>query len=257
MSLLLPIYSLIHRELIRFFRQRSRVIGTFGTAVIFWVLLGSGFGKTFQLNALSTGMGYLEYFFPGAIMMVVLFTSIFSNISIIEDRNLGFLQSVLVAPVHRLSIPCGKVLGGVIFSLLQSSVFLIFAPFVGYSIGIEAILFIVLSVCLTSFVLGCLGFIFAWKLNSVQGFHGIMNLVLFPMWLLSSSLFPVSSASLWLKTLMYLNPLLYGISIMRYGLHLSGSQIQIPDGPPLPLSIFILALFSIVLGYLATKTVKE
>src|SRR5215212_4076593 len=124
-GLLLPALSLTRRELVRFLRQRHRVIGALATPIVFWLLIGGGMGRSFR------GGNYLQFFFPGTILMILLFTAIFSTISIIEDRREGFLQSVLVAPVSRMSIVLGKVLGGTALAFGQALLFLLFAPLVG------------------------------------------------------------------------------------------------------------------------------
>ena len=119
-SLWLPALSLCRRELVRFVRQRNRVIGAFATPIVFWLLIGGGMGRSFQSQQMSGGGSYIKYFFPGTILMILLFTAIFSTISIIEDRQAGFLQSVLVAPVSRAGIALGKVAGGSSLALLQA-----------------------------------------------------------------------------------------------------------------------------------------
>src|SRR5262245_36006590 len=118
-GLLLPVLTLWQREVVRFLRQRSRVIGALGSPLVFWLLLGSGFGSSFRPSSGQLNAGYLEYFFPGTVLMILLFTSIFSNISVIEERREGFLLSVLVAPVSRLSLVLGKILGVTTLALLQ------------------------------------------------------------------------------------------------------------------------------------------
>ena len=128
---LLPLFSLWKREVVRFFRQPSRVIGALGTPLIFWFFIGSGFGNSFRSGSGPANRGYLEYFFPGSILMVLLFTSIFSNISLIEERREGFLLGVLVAPLSRLSLVLGKILGVTTLAVLQGSVFLLLAPITG------------------------------------------------------------------------------------------------------------------------------
>src|SRR5215467_8539427 len=121
------------REMIRFFRQRSRIVGAFGSPLIFWLLLGSGVGRSFNAESQGRSMGYLEYFFPGTIMLILLFTSIFSTISIIEDRKEGFLQAVLVAPIPRSAFVLGKLLGGTSLAVMQGIVFMLLAPLIGVS----------------------------------------------------------------------------------------------------------------------------
>ena len=128
MANLLPALSLAQRELVRFIRQPNRVIGALATPIVFWLLIGAGMGHSFSGGGVTGDRGYMEYFFPGTIVMILLFTAIFSTISIIEDRREGFLQSVLVAPVPRMSIVLGKTLGGTVLATLQATLFLLLAP---------------------------------------------------------------------------------------------------------------------------------
>src|SRR5690348_15153324 len=192
---LLPAFTLWWREIVRFYRQKSRVVGVIASPVLFWAVLGSGFGQSVR-----SGNGrYLDYFFPGALMMIVLFTSIFTMMSVIEDRREGFLLSVLVAPVSRSTIVLGKVLGGTTLSAIQGLIFLVFAPLVGIHIGFGSYVLVAITVFLVSFALTALGFAIAWPMDSNQAFHAIINLFLIPLWLLSGALFPLSGASTWLR----------------------------------------------------------
>jgi ABC-2 type transport system permease protein len=139
--------------------------------------------------------------------MIVLFTSIFTMMSVIEDRKEGFLLSVLVAPVPRSAIVLGKVLGGTTLSAIQGMIFLFFAPFAGVHLNLLTVLLVAVVVFLISFALTALGFSIAWRMDSTQAFHGIINLFLIPLWLLSGAMFPISRASGWIHALMYMNPL--------------------------------------------------
>ena len=128
-SFWLPIWTLAWRELLRFFRQRTRIVGALGQPLIFWVLFGAGLRGSFAAPQWApSGMTYQEYFFPGVTVMIVMFTAIFSTISIIEDRREGFLQGVLVAPVPRLALVLGKLAGGTCLALIQSLLFLVIGP---------------------------------------------------------------------------------------------------------------------------------
>src|SRR5271170_2009907 len=138
-GLLRPALSLCHRELIRFLRQRNRVVSALITPIVFWLFVGLGMGHSFSAPGQSSG-GYIEYFFPGTILMIILFTAIFSTISIIEDRREGFLQSVLVAPVSRMSIVLGKVLGGSTLAFGQAAIFLLLAPLIGIHLSAAGLL---------------------------------------------------------------------------------------------------------------------
>src|SRR5262252_4824941 len=209
----LPAFTLWWREIVRFYRQPTRVVGVILSPLLFWILIGAGFGSSLQTRA--TGQeNYLNYFFPGALIMIVLFTSIFTMMSVIEDRNKGFLLSVVVAPVHRSGIVLGKVLGGTTLSAVQGLLFLVFAPFIGLKFGLEQFLIIALVTFLVAFALTALGFAIAWRMESTQGFHAIINLFLIPLWMLSGALFPVHGASGWLKWLMNANPLKYGMDAL-------------------------------------------
>jgi ABC-2 type transport system permease protein len=221
-SLWIPAYSLWRRELVRFYRQKARVVGVIASPLLFWLVLGSGFSKTFQSHgtgsAAAESSHYLSYFFPGAIIMIVLFTAIFSMMSLIQDRNEGFLLSVLASPISRSAIVLGKVLGGATLAAIQGWIFLVFCPLAGVHTTFPGILYAMLAIALTSFSLTALGFVIAWPMDSTQAFHAIINLVLIPLWLGSGALFPVSGASGWLRFLMLLNPLTYGVDMLRNGL---------------------------------------
>ncbi len=185
------------------------------TPLIFWAVLGAGFGSSLT----SAGdAGYSGFFFPGAVALVVLFASIFSSISIIEDRREGFLLSVLAAPVSRSSLALGKILGATTIGGLQGAVFLPLAPLLNLPLewsGLPEAAAVILTM---AFGLTSLGFLFAWRLDSVQGFHSVMNTILMPMWLLSGAFFPLDGAAGWVGWLMRLNPLTYGVAALRRAL---------------------------------------
>ena len=219
-GLWLPVYTLALRELIRFFRQRTRVVGALGQPIIFWVLFGAGLHGSFRGPA---GMSYQEYFFPGVAVMIVMFTAIYSTISIIEDRRDGFLQGVLVAPIPRVSLVLGKVIGGTILAVLQAVVFLLVGPLlslVGLAPPLETGLTwhnavaVIGFLTLIGFSLTALGYLIAWPMDSTHGFHAIMSVFLMPMWLLSGSFFPAGDSG-WLSWVIRLNPLTYGVAGLR------------------------------------------
>jgi ABC-2 type transport system permease protein len=228
------------REVVRFFRQRNRVMAAVVTPLLIWLVLGMGLNDAMTMptppeatpeagvleagssptevgppleapvqNEAGSGLGYLAFFFPGMIIMVVLFTSIFSTISVIDDRNAGFLQGVLASPVKRWAVVLGKVLGGALIATVQGALLLpiwcVFFewPGVGALAGAVGVLFVV-SVGLTG-----MGLMFAWPMDSTAGYHAVMNLVQFPMWFLCGAVFPLATAGA-LKWVMYLNPLTYG-----------------------------------------------
>jgi len=238
----LAVSSLWWRELVRFYRQRSRVIGVILSPLVFWLVIGSGFGTSFRSGSGAGGQHYLEYFYPGALIMIVLFTSIFTMMSVIEDRKEGFLLSVLVAPISRSAIVLAKVLGGTTLSAIQGLIFLVFAPAVGVHFGLARFGLIVLITGLVSFCLTSLGFAVAWRMESAQGFHAVVNLFLIPLWLLSGALFPMTGASGWIRVLMLINPLTYGVEALRAALFPAMASPRFPLGS----SIAVLAVFSAV-----------
>ncbi|HLJ10411.1 MAG TPA: ABC transporter permease [Planctomycetaceae bacterium] len=240
------IWALASRELIRFFRQRTRVIGALGQPLLFWLLFGAGLHGSFSPPAWAPrSMTYQEYFFPGVAVLIVLFTAIFSTISIIEDRREGFLQGVLVAPVSRLALVLGKLCGGTALALLQAGLFLALAPLVGLSFTWAAAFEMALFLTLVAFALTALGFLIAWPLDSTQGFHAIMSMVLMPMWLLSGAFFPAEESG-WLSWVIRLNPLTYGVAGLRRLLY---SDVQLPVAGGLPamsVCLFVTAAFGLV-----------
>ena len=245
-GVMLPAFTLWWREIVRFYRQPSRVVGVLASPLVFWLVIGSGFGTSFRSGGGPGQQHYLDYFYPGALIMIVLFTSIFTMMSVIEDRKEGFLLSVLVAPVPRTAIVLGKVLGGTTLSAIQGMIFLIFAPFAGVHLELLQVLLAAVVVFLVSFALTALGFAIAWPMDSSQAFHGIVNLFLIPLWLLSGSLFPLEGASGWIRVIMRLNPLTYGVEALR-GLLYPGAETTFP----LPSAMATLLLFSLVMFALA------
>lgn len=218
---LLAAWALGKREVVRFFRQRNRVIGAVGTPVLFWILFGAGFNTFFDLGS-ETAPRFREYSFPGSVLLVVLFTAIFTTISVIEDRREGFLQSVLVAPVARWAMVLGKVGGGAAIAVAQAVLLLPVAVVLGANPSLADWIQLIVLLVTAAVALTSLGFIFAWNMESTQGFHAIMNLVLMPMWLLSGGFFPaplLDDASSLSETAVHwavrLNPLSYAVAGVR------------------------------------------
>lgn len=209
------------REVIRFLRQPSRLIGALLQPVLFWVLFGTGLESSFRGSGNET---FPAYFLPGTAVMILLFTAIFSTVTVIEDRREGFLQGVLVAPIPRWVIVGSKLIGGTILAVGQTLLFLAIAAVIG-GLGFSARVPTGLTwsntpiVCAYLTLLGlsltALGYLLAWSLESTQGFHAVMSLVLLPMWLLSGAFFPAPPAG-WLQVIMGLNPLSYGVAGLRH-----------------------------------------
>ena len=241
----LPAISLWRREVVRFLRQRSRVVGALGTPLVFWLVIGSGLGRSFRPPGSIEGQDvhFLEYAFPGTLVLIVLFTAIFAMISIIEDRKAGFLQAVVASPASRTSIVLGKVLGSTTLALLQVLLVLFLAPLAGVPLTVAGVLASMAVLLLLSLGLSGLGFLIAWPMESTQGFHAIMNLGLMPMWFLSGAIFPSQGASGWLRALMAVNPLTYGVSLTRRALYV-GSPSGISGQPSIAFSLLVTVLFA-------------
>jgi ABC-2 type transport system permease protein len=241
---LLPAATLAWREVIRFCRQRSRIIGAFGQPLLFWVLLGAGFRASFRPPGLPAGTGYLEYAYPGILGLVLLFTAIFATFSVVEDRREGFLQGVLVAPVPRSALVLGQAVGATLLAVGQGTLILALAPAAGVPLTPLSAAAGVAVMVLVAFGMVCLGLLLAWRMESAQGFHGIINLILLPMWLLSGAFFPLAGAPAWLAWAMRLNPLTYGIAALRRALYL-GSPAGVGPVPALLPALGITALFAV------------
>jgi ABC-2 type transport system permease protein len=254
--ILLPVGTLCWREIVRFARQRSRVTGAFAQPLVFWLLLGGGLKASFRPPGVPDGTSYVEYFYPGAIALVLLFTAIFSTISVVEDRREGFLQSVLVAPLNRSTIVLGQALGGTALALIQGMLFLLFAPAVGISLSVLTVVSGIGVMFLIAFSLTNLGLVIAWRMDSTQGFHAIMNLILLPIWLLSGAFFPRPGVTPWLSWLMQVNPLTYGMAALRRCLYL-GAPAGVGKVPALAPSLLITTLFCALTFLFAIRAARQ
>ena len=254
-----PAISLCHRELVRFVRQPHRVIGALATPIVFWLLIGGGMNRSFRADVPGGG-NYLQYFFPGTVLMVVLFTAIFSTISVIEDRKEGFLQGVLVAPVSRMQIVLGKVLGGTVLAFVQGCFVLGLGAASGAVRAMDsrtatmAGAVAMLAILLMAFAFTALGLCIAWRMNSTQAFHAIMNLFLMPMWFLSGALFPVDGAWRGLQWVMLVNPLTYGLAALRRSIHWNDPAAAAGAAglPGLWTSLAVSLLFAMIMFALAS-----
>ncbi len=198
-----PLVALTRRELVRFARQPSRVIASVGTPLLMWAFLAGGFGS----GVAGREASYALHLLPGMASLVVVFSAVFAAISLIDDRNAGFLQGVLCSPVPRWAIAWSKLAGSSILAVAQAAVLLPGAPILGASPGPDGYALALGALALTSVGVGGIALALAWRVNSVPGFHGVMNLVLMPLWLLSGAFFPVESSAGWLRPLVLANPL--------------------------------------------------
>ncbi len=212
--------ALAAREMLKFVRDRSRLLGAIVQPLGFWLLLGLGFQGTFQMPmAGAAGVGYMEYLFPGILALVLLFTAIFSTISIVDERQTGFLQASLVAPTPRTALVFGNAMGGTLLATAQVVLFLLALPLVGLAFSGPGLLVVLAVTLCTGLAFTALGFAIAWRMASTRGFHAVMNLFLLPLWFLSGGLFPIEGASPVLQWLMWANPVSYAVAGLRHGLY--------------------------------------
>lgn len=217
------------REFIRFWREKSRVLGFVAFPLVFWLALGSGFGD-------------LAFFFPGALALTVMFSAVFSMMSLIEDRREGFLLSMLVSPAPRLSMVLGKIAGASLLAWIQGVLFLLFVPVTGLRPSFTDLAGAAGVLYLIAFAFTGMGFLVAWRVDSTSGFHAIINLLLFPLWMVSGALFPASGAHGWMRWLMRLNPLSYSLDALRTFL-----DARAPAGSALVWNVSLTALCGLAL----------
>ncbi|HEU0139889.1 MAG TPA: ABC transporter permease [Bryobacteraceae bacterium] len=236
----LPAFTLWRRELIRFWREKARVAGFVGSPLVFWLVIGSGFGN-------------LAFFFPGALTLTVMFSAVFSTMSLIEDRREGFLLSMLVSPAPRSAMVLGKVMGSATLAWIQGLIFLAFFPLAGFRPSAVAIVELVAVLFLISFTFTSLGFLLAWQMDSTQGFHAVINLLLFPLWMVSGAIFSIESAHGWMQVLMRMNPLTYSLSLVRHFLERGNGE----GLPPLATSLVVSLATGIALWMASTFVASQ
>jgi ABC-2 type transport system permease protein len=246
----MTIYALFYRELIKTLKDKKRFISIIMQPMIIWMIMGIGFNDNFKIS-LAIDMNYKTYFYPGILSMILLFSAIFSTITLIDDKNCGFLQIVLVGPANRFSVVLGKTLGVTCVSIFQSVIFLFLVPFT--SIKFSDINFCILFVALFfgSFFLSNLGFILAWITSSSSTYHALMSVIFFPMWAISGALFPVKGGLI--DLISYINPVTWIVFLIRISfIKFDYIQKAVPSWLSLELSIFLLVTISIGCFFCAT-----
>jgi ABC-2 type transport system permease protein len=235
---MLTVIALAQREWIRFWRERSRVAGFVLAPLLFWFVVSSGFGD-------------FQRFFAGSLTLTIMFAAVFSNMSLIEDRREGFLKAVLVSPAPRWAIVAGKILGGASIAWLQAMIFLLFVFFTGWETTLAGWIGAAWALAVIAVGFTALGFSCAWMIQSTQGFHAILNLLLMPAWMISGALFPLSTAKTWLAMLMRMNPLAYALALMERLLNPSYA------GFSLALSLGVTVVTALVMVAVAIRVVER
>jgi len=241
------IYVITLREFKRFFRQRGRLIVTAARPLIWLFIVGSGFTKLIDTS--DGGVEYIQFILPGIVGMTILFSSIFSTISVVWDREFGFLREMLVAPVSRVTIVFGKLLSGTALSVFQGAALLIVAPFLILHIGVVDFAAMVFLMFLVALAITAMGLFVASFLTSLEGFNVIMNFIVLPMFFLSGALYPVGSLPPYIKVFAYINPLCYGVDSFKHIL-LPGQGALVAEFP-LALDIAYIAAFAVLFTFLS------
>lgn len=207
-------YTIWYRDVIRFLRDRARIISSLGQPLLFLFVFGSGLAPA--MSGLGGGrLDFTQFLFPGILSMTVLFTSVFSAVSIVWDREFGFLKEVMVAPVSRVAVALGKVAGGSTVAMLQGALILILAPLIGIRLSWGQLIVLVGLMLLLAAVMTSFGILIAARQRTMEGFHMIMQFLLMPMFFLSGAFFPLRDVPLWMEWLAKVNPVTYGVDPMR------------------------------------------
>jgi ABC-2 type transport system permease protein len=210
------IYGIWLRDIKKFWRERSRLLGGIARPVLWLLILGGSLKAAISQDTIAGGVDYQQYIFPGVIGLTLVFSSLQSAMSIIWDREFGFLKEVLASPVPRLSIIIGKCLGGATQATLQGIITLLFAPMIGLWLPLPAIAELIVMMFIVAFALTALGVVIASNMTSFEGFGTISNFVVMPMYFLSGAIYPTTNVPAWLKPLIVVNPLSYGVDAMRH-----------------------------------------
>ena len=235
------VYTIWLREFKRYFRAKERIIGSMAMPLFWFLIFGMGLGSSISFTGVD--VNYFSFLVPGIISMSILFTSLFSGVSVIWDREFGFLKEMLVAPISRISIVIGKALGGATTALIQSFLILAIAVILGWSVSVSFLLLFIPLVLIISIGFVSLGLTIASLMQSIEGFQLIMNFIVMPMFFLSGALFPLNSLPEWLRFVTYIDPLMYGVEILRF------VSIGFSSFNPL-ISLAVVILFSSAMGLL-------
>ncbi|BDH78943.1 MAG TPA: ABC transporter permease [Methanothermobacter sp.] len=236
------IYTIWLREMKRFLRYRSRIVTSIVTPLLWLIIFGTGLGASIRFATVPGG--YRAFIYPGIIGQTILFTSIFSGVSVIIDRQYGFLKEILVAPISRTSIVLGKAFGISTASMIQTTILLLLSFLVGIIMTPACFLVTLILSLIISMGFGGLGLMIAAFTDSMEGFNLIMSFIVLPIFLLSGALFPITGLPAWLKSAVYLNPLTYGVDAMRYTI-LRDSVF------PLEVNVLVISAFAVMMVFLA------
>ncbi len=254
MNSLRGVYTIWYRDILRFWHDKMRMIGSITLPLLFLFVFGSGLSA--RMGFLGPGIDFTKFMFPGIIGMTVLMSSFMAGVSVVWDREFGFLKEVLVAPISRASVAIGKTLGSATVALLQGVIILLFAPLIGVSISVGTVLALLPLMLLLSVSMGSLGILLATRIRSMEAFQAVMQMLMFPMLFLSGVFFPMQGLPAWMNVLVKINPATYGIAPIR--------QVMLGVSPDSPFTInvlghamslwdniIVLAAFGVIMNLLA------
>ena len=254
MNNLRGVYTIWYRDMLRFWHDKMRMIGSLIFPLLFLGVFGGGLST--RMGFLAPGVNFTQFMFPGIIGMTVLMSSFMAGVSVVWDREFGFLKEVLVAPISRASVAAGKTLGAATVALLQGIIILLFAPLVDISLSTGTVLALLPLMFLLAASIGSLGVLLATRIRSMEAFQAVMQMLMFPMMFLSGVFFPLQGLPVWMNILVKVNPATYGIALIRqvvlgalpdspFSINLLGHSMSLWD------NVIVLAVFGTVMILLA------
>ena len=213
MQFIQTIYTIWQREIIRYWRDKTRIVSTLFMPLMFLVIFGAGLSKTLATG--NFGVDFTQFMYPGIIAMSVMSVAFFSTISTVWDREFGFLKEILVAPVSRVAVAFGKTLGATTIASIQALILLILAPLIGVAIHVAVIPQLVIFMLLLAFAISGMGLLISSLMKTTESFGLVMQVLIFPMFFISGAFFPLTAVPSWMLALSYINPLTYGVDAMR------------------------------------------
>ena len=254
MNNLRGIYTIWYRDILRFWHDKMRLIGAIVFPLLFLFVFGGGLGV--RMGTLGPGVNFSQFIYPGIIGMTVLMSSFMAGVSVVWDREFGFLKEVLVAPISRASVALGKAAGSATVALLQGLLILLLAPLVGANISVTTVLALLPLMLLLAIATGSLGILLATRIRSMEAFQVVTQMLMFPMVFLSGVFFPLQDLPAWMNVLVKVNPATYGIAPLRevilagssgvpFGINVLGHAMSLWD------NILVLVIFGAVMVVLA------
>ncbi len=213
MQFIQTIYTIWQREIIRYWRDKARIISTIFMPLMFLFVFGSGLSKTLAMG--NFGVDFVQFMYPGIVAMSVMSVAFFSTVSTVWDREFGFLKEILVAPVSRVAVALGKTLGATTIASIQALLLLILAPLIGVKISFLTIPQLIVFMLLLAFAISGMGLLISSLMKTTESFGLVMQVLIFPMFFISGAFFPLTAVPIWMRALSYINPLTYGVDAMR------------------------------------------